>query len=419
MSVRRLLSPLISSRLLAPERLRAQRRKAEAKRVRSGRGHVVEAFVQLDDPYTYLLAQRLVEFVERFDVELLFHLVPPPDEASAPEAELLTSYSLVDARRLAARHGLQFDAVQEPSPDAVDDAQRYWLDVDESERLTATVLCGEFLWAGADLPSSPRSSTVETALTRGARHRDALGHYLGATCFYEGEWFWGIDRLPYLEERLEELGARNGSEVAVWVDEGGGQGEPEEAGARDLHWYLSFRSPYTWVAAERVVQLAERHGARLQLRYVLPMVMRGLPVNPKKGRYILLDTNREARRRGVAFGRICDPVGEPVERGYSLLPWAIDQGQGNSYVLSFLRQVWSEGTNAGNDRGLQRIVESAGLDWQEARAHLGSTDWKSVAEANRIELFDLGLWGVPSFRVDQVAVWGQDRLWVIEEELRR
>jgi 2-hydroxychromene-2-carboxylate isomerase len=32
---------------------------------------------------------------------------------------------------------------------------------------------------------------------------------------------------------------------------------------------------------------------------------------------------------------------------------------------------------------------------------------------------NLGLWGVPSFRVGDVAVWGQDRLWVIETELQR
>jgi 2-hydroxychromene-2-carboxylate isomerase len=42
-----------------------------------------------------------------------------------------------------------------------------------------------------------------------------------------------------------------------------------------------------------------------------------------------------------------------------------------------------------------------------------------VAEANREELFGLGLWGVPSFRVNgNDAHWGQDRLWVIEQELQ-
>ena len=35
-----------------------------------------------------------------------------------------------------------------------------------------------------------------------------LGHYNSATLHYAGEWYWGVDRLPYLVDRLEELGAR-------------------------------------------------------------------------------------------------------------------------------------------------------------------------------------------------------------------
>ena len=40
----------------------------------------------------------------------------------------------------------------------------------------------------------------------GRREREALGHYLGGTLYYAGEWYWGIDRLPYLEERLIQTG---------------------------------------------------------------------------------------------------------------------------------------------------------------------------------------------------------------------
>jgi 2-hydroxychromene-2-carboxylate isomerase len=31
----------------------------------------------------------------------------------------------------------------------------------------------------------------------------------------------------------------------------------------------------------------------------------------------------------------------------------------------------------------------------------------------------LGVWGVPSFRVGNMITWGQDRLWLIEGELRK
>ena len=52
------------------------------------------------------------------------------------------------------------------------------------------------------------------------------------------------------------------------------------------------------------------------------------------------------------------------------------------------------------------------------RAALADEGWRAVAEANRAEMFDAGLWGVPSFRVgDRPAQWGQDRLWAVERDL--
>jgi 2-hydroxychromene-2-carboxylate isomerase len=168
-----------------------------------------------------------------------------------------------------------------------------------------------------------------------------------------------------------------------------------------------------------VRRLAEHHGADLQLRFVLPMVMRGLPVPRAKSMYIVSDTAREARSRGIPFGRMRDPVGRPTERGLSLIPYAQRAGRGQEYVLSFLQGVWAKGIDAGRDRGLKKIVAAAGLSWSEARAALGDEGWRQIAEHNRQELFALGLWGVPSFRVGDTALWGQDRLWAIEAALMR
>ncbi len=33
-----------------------------------------------------------------------------------------------------------------------------------------------------------------------------LKHYSGAMFYYGQEWYWGVDRLHYLEQRLSELG---------------------------------------------------------------------------------------------------------------------------------------------------------------------------------------------------------------------
>ena len=148
------------------------------------------------------------------------------------------------------------------------------------------------------------------------------------------------------------------------------------------------------------------------------MVMRGLPVSPLKKKYIPFDTAREAHRLGVPFGRICDPVGKPVERAYSLMPWAREQGRDYTYAQSWLRGVWAEGIDAGRDKGLRKIVERAGLNWADAQTHLDTDTWRAEAEANRAEMMEHGIWGVPSFRIGDTITWGQDRLWVMEDELK-
>lgn len=121
--------------------------------------------------------------------------------------------------------------------------------------------------------------------------------------------------------------------------------------------------------------------------------------------------------RGIPFGRLNDPVGRPVERGLSLMPLAEKEGRGADYVRSFMHGVWAEGMDAGSDRGLRRIAERAGLRWADAQVALTDDAWRATAEANRQELLSLGLWGVPSFRVGDTAVWGQDRLWAVRDAL--
>ena len=433
MTMRSKFTPLVSRRLLSKVRRQKKRVRAEKRRRREGRPHEVLFFHQVDDPYSLLLAQALLRLRERYEVEVQVHLVPPPDDWAAPERARLRSWSLTDAGHLARRSGLELPAAGSKSDVTPgEEASRKALEVigaaigrQGDDLLQITVDVTSRLWAGEELPEDGGVVTVDVdnLLAASADLRKRLGHYLGATCWYEGEWTWGIDRLLRLEQRLRDLGVQREGAPPDWIwtpppdfaPSGSGRSTTSSADLPPLDWYLSFRSPYTAVLAPRLNDFVEHWGVELRLRPVLPMVMRGLPVDRSKGQYILRDAADEAVRQGVDFGHISDPVGRPVERGYSLLPWAIEQGRGLEYCQAFLRGVWARGIDADTDRGLARIVEDAGLPWSEARVHLGSDEWRSVAEANRRELLDLGLWGVPCLRAGDCAVWGQDRLWVIDD----
>jgi len=165
-------------------------------------------------------------------------------------------------------------------------------------------------------------------------------------------------------------------------------------------------------------RLAAHYGADLKLRYILPMVMRGLPVPAAKRQYIVFDVKREADRLGIPFGPMLDPVGPGVERATAVLHRATGLGLGDAFAEIALRAIWSEAADLTRDSVLIGLAADAGLSALEVRRALEDDSWRQVAEVNRQALFDAGLWGAPTFRVNGGdAHWGQDRVCALEEDL--
>ncbi|MEL7041318.1 MAG: DsbA family protein [Pseudomonadota bacterium] len=426
MRVRAALQNKIAKSLFSIDRRNAKRRKAERVRRRQNLPHTVHYFHQAGDPYSHLMAQVLPQFQARYEIDLDVHITAPPPDWAAPDRARLDAYSRIDAARLARQAGWRFvDPGHQPDATRLAEANAALIAATESgDFLAQAQTIGDALWSGDMLPERTLSlQEIEQVLAKAAAARSRLGHYLGATLYYAGEWYWGPDRLHYLEERLRALGAtKPGAPVEVVYPPPVVPSTPAPVTASvglELHWYLSFRSPYTGIVAERVKALADAYHADLKLRFVLPMVMRGMQVPRMKGFYIMSDVVREAERLGVPFGNAVDPIGAPVERGYAILSEAIKRGRGYAFAQSFLSGVWRQGLDAGSDKGLKTITERAGLDWPEMRALIGGDHWRAEAEANRQEMFEFGVWGVPSFRIGDVTAWGQDRLWVIEAALKK
>ncbi len=423
MSIKSWLMPVISQRLLSRQRLLNRRASAERLRVRSGARHRLHYFHQVDDPYSALTASVLPRLLARYDIDIEAHVVGPPPDNAAPEREKLIAYSRRDAQLLAAHWGLEFhDKGCQPTALAVQRATaRLVAAAEDGSFVAAAGALSASLWNGtlnAAAAELPTSAAILAHQRAADALRQRLGHYLGATFHYAGEWYWGIDRLHHLERRLQELGAqKSGVAELMFAPEADLKKAKTLSDPAPIDFYFSLRSPYSAIVAKRVFELGRLTGAPVRLRYLLPMVMRGLPVPSEKRSYISMDAAREAHVRDIPFGRLNDPVGRPAERGLALMPLAERMGKAQDYVLSFMHGVWAEGIDAGSERGLRTIAERAGLDWEAARAALQDDGWRAVAEQNRAELFALGLWGVPSFRVRETAVWGQDRLWAIEEEL--
>ncbi|CAM3698696.1 DsbA family protein [Parendozoicomonas haliclonae] len=341
---------------------------------------VVEVFLDRNDPYSQLLAQVLPPLQQRFAIELKIWEVSSQAGEMFPEAELWKENAIKDAQALAELYGL------EP-------------------------------------PFAEHIPTITTSTAEGEARRKQLGHYQSAMIWFEGEWFWGLDRLDHLERRLLAIGCQNSTNERVHFDKTCQQSFIGQAAdvvdrSQPLRFYFSMRSPYSYLALERVVAMAGHYQVPLDIRPLLPMVMRGVPVPSQKKMYIFRDTSREARKQGIPYGFVADPLGKGVENCYALFDYARTLGKGKELLLSYGRAVNAEGVHSDTEAGLKLIVVRAGLDWEQARKCLADDSWRAWAEVHRSELYKLGLWGVPSFAYKEgQSCWGQDRLWLVERWL--
>jgi len=425
----RVLGGKIASRAASTERLANRRVAAEKKRQADGRAHEVLYFHQLDDPYSHLTAQVVSAFADRYSIRLHPHLIRATGGAAQPEQEKLAVWGRRDCGLVAPHFGLTFadTAPVVPDPAAQESALLALAGLCPEEFLSRIATISTDLWGGRrsqPAPSSPQSAQAE--LDAGSAKLAQLNHYSGAMFHYEGEWYWGVDRLFHLEQRLRELGACKDPELPYLVERPAMDLTGVNASGLDLHFYPSLNSPYTSIIFDRTIAMAEACKVNLHHKPVLPMIMRGVPAPTAKQRYILFDTKREADFFGVPFGPLVTPIGTPTRRTYSLLPWARTQGKDVALLSKLLSYAWAQGKGLHKTANLRAAVEAVGLDWQEAASRIGTNEWKSSTEQYQTEMVEMmGLWGVPSYKLsgpggqDDLEVWGQDRLWLVAAEIRR
>ncbi len=427
-----LLSRVLTHEIDLERRARRHVR-ANVRRKDEGRRHVVEYFHQADDGYSHLAIQKLDALRATYDIDLVVHLVPGLRDDNIPEPALLHDMSRWDAAGIAPYHDLTFPETSAvPTPALTTLALSILAKMDVDTFVIHGPSVSDCLWRGdaeglyalAGKHGRVPAGVAAAKLDEGKARRAKLKHYSGATFYYEGEWYWGVDRLSHLEARLRRFSAlRNGSADPVAPKPRILDSFPSGASDMTLEYYVSLRSPYTSISWEPTLAMAQASGIKLDVRPVLPMVMRGVPGTFTKGFYVWKDVAREAYDLGVEYGKFYDPVGEPVKKGYSLYMWALDQGRGNEFFGAFLKEAFAKGINTNTNAGLRKVVEMADLDWNVAKTHLDGKSWLDMVERNRVRMYDLGIWGVPSYRLldrngkQVLGVWGQDRLWLVSRKI--
>lgn len=205
----------------------------------------------------------------------------------------------------------------------------------------------------------------------------------------------------------------------------------------DLFW--SFRSPYSYLATGRIVEMTKRYDLRVNFRPVYPLAIRKedffRTVNPLWPRYVLLDIVRVSQMLGIPLNWpqpdpiVMDPQTLEVSKEqpyiYRLVRLGIEAasvGKGLAFADEVSKVIWSgEVKNWHEGDHLNRAAARAGLDLQELDRAVAARPEQcdTMAAENQKALEEAGHWGVPTMVFRGEPFFGQDRLDVLLWRLKQ
>lgn len=196
----------------------------------------------------------------------------------------------------------------------------------------------------------------------------------------------------------------------------------------DLFW--SFRSPYSYLATPRIVEIARDYDVTVNVRPVYPLAIRDEAffdrVDPRWPAYLMKDTARIAEMAGLPFQwPRPDPVYRDPETGRyppdrqpyihrltRLGVLAAEQERGLPFLDAVSRLIWGGTRDWHKGDHLAKAAATAGLDLAEMDEELErrGDELEAAIGENQAALDAAGHWGVPTMVFEGEPFFGQDRI---------
>jgi len=196
--------------------------------------------------------------------------------------------------------------------------------------------------------------------------------------------------------------------------------------AAPVDFYFEFSSPYGYIAANLVDDLAGRLGREIRWRpFLLGPVFKAtgsapLVDIPMKGDYSRHDFGRSARFHGVPFTMPAKfPIGTVAALRAFYWTEARDPGLAKRLAKELYKAYFVEGKDISEAGTVVGIAASLGIDAAALEAGIADPAVKERAKAEVDAAMARGVFGSPFFIVDGEPFWGCDRIPMLEKWVKR
>ncbi len=184
-----------------------------------------------------------------------------------------------------------------------------------------------------------------------------------------------------------------------------------------IDFYFDFSSPYSYLASEKIDELAAQHGRKVRWKPILLGVVfkitGAVPLTqaPMKGDYSRRDFDRSARFLGVPF-KLPEKFPVATQAAARAYYWLHDRDcpQARRFAHAVFRAYYVDGRDISDTAVVLELAAAQGANQDELAAALAGQELKDRLKTEVEAAIARGVFGAPTVFIDGEPFWGADRL---------
>ena len=184
---------------------------------------------------------------------------------------------------------------------------------------------------------------------------------------------------------------------------------------KSFEFYFDFVSPYSFIAHQEIKKIEKKEPIKIKYK---PILLGGLhnlhnikapAFIPSKAKFMIRDCKMIAEKNKIKFKfNSYFPIKTlNLMRGVLI---AEEDDFKSFYIDKVFDAIWRDGINM-NDQGIiDKILKNINLNPKTFLLRASSQNIKTCLKKNTDDAFNKGIFGAPTFLVNNKIFWGQDRL---------
>ncbi len=194
--------------------------------------------------------------------------------------------------------------------------------------------------------------------------------------------------------------------------------------SKTIDFYFDFVSPYTFISFQQIKLLKFKQNFKFRLKPVLLGGLHNLhkitapAFIPAKAKFMIRDCKMVCEKYKISFKfNSYFPIKTVnLMRGVLI---AEEDGVINNYVDKVFEALWVSGLNLNDQEVIDKTIKNLGINPKTFSLRLSNQNIKDELKKRTQEAYERGVFGAPTFVVNNKIFWGQDRLeYALAESLK-